>query len=65
VDALQILGNIRARRRQVRTPSATQILRPIYRTSIAQWRHYETQLAPVLPLLGPWVRKFGYEAATG
>ena len=53
-----------ASRRQVRTPSATQVLRPIYRTSIEQWRHYEAQLAPILPLLDPWVRKFGYKSAT-
>lgn len=51
-----------ASRRPIRTPSATQVIRPIYRTSISQWRHYEVQLAPVLPILDPWVREFGYDA---
>ena len=49
-----------ARRRAIRTPSATQVIRPIYSSSIGQWRRYEAQLAPVLPVLEPWVRKFGY-----
>jgi tetratricopeptide (TPR) repeat protein len=49
-----------ARRRAIRTPSATQVIRPIYSSSIGQWRRYEAQLAPVLPVLEPWLRKFGY-----
>ncbi len=49
-----------ASRREIYTPSATQVIQPIYRTSMGQWRRYEAQLAPVLPVLEPWVRKFGY-----
>ncbi len=49
-----------ASRRTVRTPSATQVIRPIYRSAIGQWRHYERALAPVLPVLEPWVTKYGY-----
>jgi tetratricopeptide (TPR) repeat protein len=49
-----------ASRRAIFTPSATQVIQPIYQTSIGQWRRYEAQLAPVLPVLEPWVRKFGY-----
>jgi tetratricopeptide (TPR) repeat protein len=29
------------------TASASQVRRPIYRSSIAQWQHYETELAPL------------------
>ncbi len=49
-----------ASRRTVRTPSATQVVRPIYRTAIGQWRHYQRALAPILPVLQPWVTKYGY-----
>jgi len=49
-----------ASRREIYTPSATQVIQPIYKTSMGQWRRYEAQLAPVLPVLAPWVRKFGY-----
>jgi len=49
-----------ARRRQIRTPSAAQVVRPIYRTSIAQWRNFEPQLTPILPRLEHWVRRYDY-----
>ena len=49
-----------ASRREIYTPSATQVIQPIYKTSMGQWRRFEAQLAPVLPVLEPWVRKFGY-----
>ena len=49
-----------ARRRQIRTPSASQVVRPIYRTSIGQWRNFEPQLTPILPRLEHWVRRYDY-----
>jgi tetratricopeptide (TPR) repeat protein len=39
-------------RRPVRTASAAQVRRPIYRTSLGRWRAYETHLAPLLVELG-------------
>ena len=53
-----------ARGRTIQTPSATQVIRPIYASAIGQWRRYETELAPVLPALEPWVRRFGYADAS-
>jgi hypothetical protein len=26
-----------------------------------RWRRYEAQLAPVLPILAPWVKRLGFE----
>lgn len=49
-----------ARQRVVNTPSATQVVQPLYSSSIGKWRHYEPQLAAVLPILMPWVAAFGY-----
>jgi len=49
-----------ARRRVVNTPSATQVVRPLYTSSVGKWRQYEPQLAPVLGTLQPWVAAFGY-----
>jgi len=37
----------------VRTPSAEQVRRPIYRDSLEQWRHYEPWLGPLRDALGP------------
>lgn len=48
-----------ARRRGVSTMSATQVSKPLYDGS-KQWRRYEDQLRPILPILAPWVELFGY-----
>jgi tetratricopeptide (TPR) repeat protein len=49
-----------ARRRVISTPSATQVVQPLYTSSVGKWRQYEPQLAPVLGTLAPWVAAFGY-----
>ncbi len=49
-----------ARKRSVRSSSAQQVLRPLYDGS-GQWRRYRDQLEAVLPVLEPWVRRFGFE----
>ena len=48
-----------AQTRGVRTASATQVRRGLYDGG-GKWRRYETQLAPVLPILAPWVHRFGF-----
>ena len=48
-----------ARRRGVSTMSATQVTKKLYDGS-KQWRRYEEQLRPILPILEPWVKHFGY-----
>ena len=50
-----------ARRRSVQTPSASQVVQPLYRGSLGKWRHYRRHLEPVLPVLEPWVAAYGYE----
>lgn len=45
--------------REVRTVSAAQVRRGLY-DGTRQWERYREQLAPVLPLLEPWVHRFGY-----
>lgn len=49
-----------AKSRYIATPSATQVMKGISREGVGQWRHYEQQLAPIMPTLAPWVRKWGY-----
>lgn len=51
-----------ARKLEIRSPSAAQVRQGLYRDGVAQWRRYQKQLAPILPILAPWVAKFGYEA---
>lgn len=39
--------------RAVRTPSRWQVRQPIYKGSMARWRHYENQLQPLVKILAP------------
>ncbi|HEX8124894.1 MAG TPA: sulfotransferase [Allosphingosinicella sp.] len=50
-----------ARTRGVRTASATQVRRGLYDGG-GGWRRYERRLAPALPILRPWVERFGFDA---
>jgi hypothetical protein len=51
--------NRTAAAREVRTVSAPQVRRGLF-DGTRQWERYRDQMAPVLPVLEPWVRKFGY-----
>ncbi len=53
----------RSKARGVATPSATQVARGINSEGVGQWRRYAGEMREVLPLLAPWVEKFGYEAS--
>jgi hypothetical protein len=49
-------------RTSTRTPSAPQVARGLNADGVAQWRRYRAQLAPIAPILAPWVERFGYNA---
>ena len=51
-----------ARARQVATASAAQVRQGLNREGMDQWRHYASEMAPVQPILAPWVKRFGYPA---
>ena len=53
----------RARTGAIATPSGAQISRGLNAEGIGQWRRYRDQMAPVLPILAPWVERFGYAPA--
>ncbi|MFL6690083.1 MAG: tetratricopeptide repeat-containing sulfotransferase family protein [Alphaproteobacteria bacterium] len=46
--------------RAVATPSAKQLSRGLSNAGIERWRRYAEQLAPVMPMLSPWLKTFGY-----
>ena len=39
--------------RSIRTASVAQVRQPIYKSSVARWRRYESHLQPLLDALGP------------
>lgn len=48
--------------RDINTPSARQVIQPIYTRSVGRWRRYAAQLEPVRPILDRWAVAFGYSA---
>lgn len=47
-------------RGRIKTASYAQVAQPIYDRSAGRWRNYHKHLEPILPVIGPWVAKFGY-----
>jgi tetratricopeptide (TPR) repeat protein len=52
---------LRTKNRAVLTPSTAQLVRGLNTEGLGQWRRYRTQLAPVLEMLDPWVKRFYYD----
>ncbi len=49
-----------ASRGVIATASYAQVTEPIYQRAKGRWERYRDQLAPVMPVLEPWVKKHGY-----
>ena len=39
--------------RRVRTASAHQVRKPVYKTAAGRWRNYQAHLGPLMEALGP------------
>ena len=52
---------LRTQKRAVLTPSTAQLVRGLNTEGLGQWRRYQAELSPVLPLLDPWVKRFYYD----
>lgn len=59
----ELLDHQRAARERafISTPSYNQVILPLYSQAKGRWRRYSKELAPVLPILEPWRRYFGYD----
>ena len=44
----------------ITTASYSQVVEPIYKRAAGRWEGYRHHLEPILPVLRPWVEKFGY-----
>ena len=44
----------------IRTPSYAQVMEPIYSSASGRWKRYEAHMREVLPILAPWVDRYGY-----
>jgi tetratricopeptide (TPR) repeat protein len=50
-----------ARTRPLRSPAYADVVKPVYRSAIGRWRHYEKHMKPYLSQLEPLARELGYE----
>lgn len=57
-----VLDNQRAAaaRPLIATASYAQVTQPLHTRSVERWRHYQQHLAPIFPIVEPWVRRLGY-----
>jgi tetratricopeptide (TPR) repeat protein len=42
-------------------PNHTMVSKPIYKTAMARWKLYEKHLEPVMDMLDPFIKAFGYD----
>lgn len=60
-DASLLDTHLASRQRpDVRTASYAQVTEPIHTGSVFRWHRYRDHLAPVLPILSPWIERLGY-----
>ncbi|HEY1992006.1 MAG TPA: sulfotransferase [Gammaproteobacteria bacterium] len=59
-DAAVLEFSANSRGKRINTPSYSQVAEPIYTRAKRRWLKYQAQLAPVLPVLEPFVGRFGY-----
>ncbi len=46
----------------ISTPSYAQVIEPISSRSVGRWKHYERHFSEALPILAPWMERWGYSA---
>ena len=44
----------------IRTPSYAQVTERIYSSASGRWARYRSKMNEVLPILQPWVERYGY-----
>jgi tetratricopeptide (TPR) repeat protein len=64
-DASPMLGFDRHARSKeyIATPSYSQVIEPINRKGVGRWHKYREQFEPLLPILEPMLRHWGYDTA--
>ena len=49
----------------ISTPSYAQVTEPVNQKSVGRWRAYEEHFTDVLPVLAPYLERWGYAAGGG
>ena len=59
-DPAQTRFHEKSSQKQMYSPTYRDASQPVYTRSVARWRAYEKHLGPILPILEPYCRAFGY-----
>lgn len=59
-DPAVLSFHIHAQTRPVLSPTYAAVTQPVHNRAIGRWRNYADYLEPVLPILEPFVKAFGY-----
>ncbi len=51
-----------AARQSIGSPSYAQVTEPIYTRAKGRWLRYHAAMAPVMPILAPWIERLGYSS---
>jgi len=46
----------------MRCSGADSVAQPLYASSVARWKHYQSEFEPVADVLQPLIMAFGYES---
>ena len=49
-------------KRFISTPSYSQVIEPVHNKAVGRWHHYERHFAGMLPIIAPYLERWGYEA---
>ena len=60
-DERVLLFHEHARQKPVRSPSYSDVTKPIFKSAVGRWRNYQKHLEPWLEKLMPFVKAYGYE----
>jgi tetratricopeptide (TPR) repeat protein len=61
-DAMLAPGENARAKGYISTPSYEQVIQPINTRAVGRWRRYAQHFAPVMPVLQPYLERWGYES---
>lgn len=60
-DAILTYADTARRRKKIHTPSYQQVTEGLYTRATGRWRRYGDAMAPIIEILEPYVKSFGYD----
>jgi len=61
-DAMLEPGRQAREKRFISTPSYSQVVQPVTDKAVGRWRRYRQYFEPVIPIIKPYLDRWGYEA---